>query len=72
MMSEHNGEATRTDLTKKKPFKNRSERNEGVTTIASFLFKGKQILTQRPEGMTKEEFKFLSRHQKAVIKRALR
>jgi hypothetical protein len=53
--------------TMKDTFKNRSERNEGVTTPAMILFKDRDIITKRPEGMEYGAYKFLRTHQKKVI-----
>lgn len=47
--------------------KNRSERNSQYETPAMSIFKDKQLITKRLEGMTKEEYKFLRKLQTKIL-----
>ena len=51
-----------------KNFKNRAERNAGFKTKAQIIFEGKEILNERPEGMSKEEYQFLRKEQTLILK----
>ena len=41
-------------------------------TLAQLLFEGKKILTSRPEGMEREEYKFLKGLQDKAIRKIFR
>lgn len=40
-----------------------------ITTAATEIFKGKQILNERPENMTMDEYRYLRSFQTKVIKK---
>lgn len=58
--------------TEKKPFKNRSERNEGVKTDTMIIFSDKQLITKRPVGMSIDEYKFTRKTQELILKELFR
>jgi hypothetical protein len=53
-------------------FKNRSERNQGVRTLAQEIFSGKQIITKRIEGMSTEEYRLLRKQQDFILRMIFR
>lgn len=52
----------------KPKFKNRAERNEGYLTDAMKIFGNAQMLNERPDLMTKEEYGVLRKIQTQVLK----
>ncbi len=44
-------------------------KKDQVTTAAMEIFKGKQILNERPEDMTMDEYRFLRNTQNKLIKK---
>lgn len=56
----------------KPKFKNKSERNAGYESDASKIFKNKQLLLERPEGMSREEYQFLRKTQTLILKNLFR
>src|SRR5688500_4096597 len=55
---------------KKEPpkFKNKAERNAGYVTDAMRIFKDKQLLNERPETMSREEYQILRKMQTLLLK----
>ena len=54
--------------TPKPKFLNRSERNAGYKTDAQIIFDGKQIITSRPEGMNRDDYRLLRKIQTETLK----
>lgn len=49
-------------------FKNKAERNKNVVTAAMQIFKDKQMLLARPEGMTRDEYRLLRKIESETLK----
>jgi hypothetical protein len=47
-------------------------REEKPLTPAQIIFKDKQILVERPEGMDFQSYKILQKHQTRILKKLLR
>lgn len=47
-------------------------KKENTPTLAQIIFKDKQLILERPENMTMEEYRILRRHQCQVIKKVTR
>src|SRR5690606_15269491 len=69
-MKDNNVEATGPNPgeTPKPHFKNRAERNKGFKTLAQEIFGGREMINERPEGMSKEEYRILRKIQSTVLK----
>ena len=53
-------------------FKNKAERNKGVTTLAMRVFKDKQLLNERPSEMDRETYHFLRKTQTLILQQIFR
>ena len=47
-------------------------RKENPLTPAQIVFKDKEVLTSRPEGMDFQSYKILQKHQTRILKKLLR
>lgn len=49
-------------------FKNKAERNAGHRTLAQEIFGGKKIINERPEGMSRDEYRMIRKMQTEILK----
>lgn len=55
-----------------KSFLNKAERNSGYKTAAQQIFEGKKMLLERPEGMSRDEYRLLRKIESSILKQLFR